>query len=1233
MKILRRLLLAWVLLIPAVLFLVVSTELGTRTLLNSLARLVPLDIDYAGGTLAEPLYLKRLRYNTDSLRLELNDVVVELRLECIWRGVICLQQLQARRFDLVLVAGSSSQSADSVDGDSTLLLVDFPLSVEVNALTVNATRIQWSGGEWRAGLTRGRVRLFDSSIQVSDAVMEQTRLVLEDTVGVIAPPVGPTVLAPIDLPLDLDVAGLQLVNPQWDFYGSRHRQNSVFVTGHWLRSNLHLGKLAIEDRELGNLSLQGELDLSGDWPLQASADIELAQPFPWTSVLGGKLRVDATGSLQSLALQLSLPGSVDVALQGLVNVLDPALPFSASLTATSAVSLPLVDIEGIPPGLDDGQLDFPLVASASGSLEAQVFEIQAVASGFGYKSLQLSLQGSHAEGRIVIGRVAAADPSGRNSVGGSGKLSLSESVEWSLELQSSGMILPQLNEHIRGSLAGTVSLNGAVRGDDWEVVIADVELEGEVNELPAAMHGFAGLNSALRLTNSELEATINGAQFTLLASEESNAPAHLELRVDDLGRWSSGSRGQLQLQALVSHDYQRVEVSASAQQVAWLDLQVEEATLAGTFQADADQAFTLEAGLSQLSWGRFALSSLALSAGGDNASQTFSLASQGDVAGTLSMAGTAFGETWKGVLSPSRLQTPRGDWELPGAVEIAWSGNAQQLSLSTHCWQHQYASVCPQNLLLGEYGSGSLEVSSDMALMSGLLLPGLDMEGDLQFQLDARWNPDTGITFEGRSVVSALALTQPLGEGDNTTVDWGSGKANFGYAGEVWQLDAVMERAGRQVMDVKLAIAQDESGSLTGSVGFDQLPLEVLAPLATAFSIVEGDVSGRLSLAGTLQRPLGRGVLSLSDGRLALAGNPTELDKLRLTLDVKGDWAQVRGEGLLGGGALQIAGKLSASPDYRFELALKGDHHTLLYPPSTELQVSEDLHLVAVADAIDIAGTITVHSGTLEFEQLPEGSVAVSSSVVEVDHTGKVVKEELPFDLSMDVRVHVLEHLKIIGSNLKATLGGDLHLQQQPGRPLQLFGQLSTFGGELSAYQQRLVIRRGRLSFSGPPTNPNIDVRAEREIVGRDITVGVRVQGPLQEELLLDIYSNPTMSQADAISYLVRGRGVDAGAGADGTALALSLAAGVVNRSALVSELNRIPGISNVEFGAHGSEDDTAATVSGYIGERIYLSYGIGLYEPVNVLTARLYLSARLWFEVVSSLENSADVYYAFDID
>jgi translocation and assembly module TamB len=234
--------------------------------------------------------------------------------------------------------------------------------------------------------------------------------------------------------------------------------------------------------------------------------------------------------------------------------------------------------------------------------------------------------------------------------------------------------------------------------------------------------------------------------------------------------------------------------------------------------------------------------------------------------------------------------------------------------------------------------------------------------------------------------------------------------------------------------------------------------------------------------------------------------------------------------------------------------------------------------------------------------------------------------------MAMDVQVKIEDHFKVVGSVADVTVGGDLHLLQERGRPLQLFGNLNVVGGELSAYRQNLKVRRGTVAFSGVPENPALDMRAERIITSENLTVGLELTGTL-EDPVLEVYSDPVMPTTETLSYLIRGRGLDVNAGADGTAFALSMGASIVNESGLLQKFDKIPGVNSIELSADGSDDDTLATVSGYIGSRIYLAYGIGLYEPISVLTARLYLQTRLWAEVVSSLENSLDLYYSFDID
>jgi autotransporter translocation and assembly factor TamB len=1221
------------LLVPAVLLFALLTEPGSRNLLGAVGHFAPLEIEYGSGTLAGRLNLKRIIYQTDGLRVELDDVVAELAPTCLWRSTLCFRQLRIEQLDIALLPDTAQvQSAqDSSGQELDAGLFKFPVPLESNFLLIQSMRVHWQDGEWAQGAAQLQVRVSGSTIDVLDAELMAPRLELRGSAGdALATDI--LVLPRINLPLELNVAALRLDQPSWRFYGKDYQTQSIALQGEWMNTRLQLAGLQLNSSDFGQLALQGMLDFTGDWPLQANIQASVARASPWPHLQGRALSVSASGTLAILELGLTAQGEPGLVAAGTVNVLDRLLPFTATMTATSPDNLLFADLVDLPDSLADLQLEFPVIASGAGNLDAQHLELQAVASGLGYPSLQLSLSGRHEHGLIVLDELAARDPSGVNDLRGNGEILLAQQVQWSLSLESNGMALPGLSEHTFGRLSGKLQLHGRARDEDWQVQIDDVDLHGEINNLPARISGFAGVAAGLRVSHSELEAELNGAQLTLRSSGDETEPVRLDVSIDQLARWLPDSSGQATFQVELAPNTQHVLFSGAVKDIAWQGLEIGDGAIAGDYQAQAGEAFKLDTRFTDVMASGIELSSLQLTVTGAASQHTLSLTSQGDVSGQLELAGALQEQQWTGILAPTTLHTPHGQWQLIDAVAMAWSNRDQQLAVGGHCWTQQRTQICPGDLLLGPQGSGSLEITGDMALLAGLFPSGLELDGDIQFDLEGSWSPGGGIIAQGESHTRDLLLTQHYGEGESVSIGWDRGDVVLNYDSSGLNLDWEAQRQGRKVLGLTLLLPPDRNAPLSGAASFEQLQLAALAPFVPSFSRLEGQINGQLQLSGTVDQPLAHGSLALSDGRLAMVSNPTELDALVLTVDVQGDWAEVRGSGKLGGGELLLAGQLKTQPELRLELAIDGNKHNILYPPSSAAVVSEKLKVVASQGLLDISGEFTVHEGLLEFEQLPEGSVAVSADVVEVDYAGNVIREELPFDISMDVRVAIQNRFKVAGSLLQTTLGGELHLLQRPGRPLRLFGNLNTVGGELRAYQQRLQIKRGIISFTGPPGNPLLDVRAQRNISSSGVTVGVQVRGPLEEDLTLEVYSDPAMSQGEAMSYLVRGRGLDAGAGADGTAMALSVAGGVVNRSTIVSELNRIPGVSNVEFGAEGSEDDTAATVSGYVGGRIYLSYGFGLYEPINVMTARLYLRPRLWLEVVSRLENSVDLYYSFDI-
>ncbi|MBP9046477.1 MAG: translocation/assembly module TamB domain-containing protein, partial [Moraxellaceae bacterium] len=44
----------------------------------------------------------------------------------------------------------------------------------------------------------------------------------------------------------------------------------------------------------------------------------------------------------------------------------------------------------------------------------------------------------------------------------------------------------------------------------------------------------------------------------------------------------------------------------------------------------------------------------------------------------------------------------------------------------------------------------------------------------------------------------------------------------------------------------------------------------------------------------------------------------------------------------------------------------------------------------------------------------------------------------------------------------------------------------------------------------------------------------------------------------------------------------------------------------------------------------LYLSYGVGVFTPVNTITMRYQIRPRLYLEAVSALENAIDLFYNF---
>jgi translocation and assembly module TamB len=146
--------------------------------------------------------------------------------------------------------------------------------------------------------------------------------------------------------------------------------------------------------------------------------------------------------------------------------------------------------------------------------------------------------------------------------------------------------------------------------------------------------------------------------------------------------------------------------------------------------------------------------------------------------------------------------------------------------------------------------------------------------------------------------------------------------------------------------------------------------------------------------------------------------------------------------------------------------------------------------------------------------------------------------------------------------------------------------------GSIEAFGQVLDISEGSIRFPKVPADqPYIRVVAEREIYGNTQVkrAGVLVDGPVRRPTV-EAFTQPMTTQERALTLLVTG-----------------------------SDFDFEQGVGAVDFGT-------------YVAPRLFVSYGIGVFERENIISARFDLSKGFGIKASSgSKESGVDLNYRFE--
>lgn len=134
--------------------------------------------------------------------------------------------------------------------------------------------------------------------------------------------------------------------------------------------------------------------------------------------------------------------------------------------------------------------------------------------------------------------------------------------------------------------------------------------------------------------------------------------------------------------------------------------------------------------------------------------------------------------------------------------------------------------------------------------------------------------------------------------------------------------------------------------------------------------------------------------------------------------------------------------------------------------------------------------------------------------------------------------------------------------------------------------------------------------------------------------LKIDIFSDPSMPQQNALSYILRGKDIDSESGDNSSAMTTALISmGLAQSSQLVGDVGKAFGVQDLAVDTAGSGDDSQVTISGYIAPGLQVKYGVGIFNSLGEFTVRYRLMTDLYVEAISGLHNAVDLLYQFEFD
>lgn len=830
---------------------------------------------------------------------------------------------------------------------------------------------------------------------------------------------------------------------------------------------------------------------------------------------------------------------------------------------------------------------------------------------------------------------------------GRGDVTWEPVVRWNMALRGTGMNPGQLAADFPGNLSFSAVTRGqmAEAGPVGRVEVS--RLEGTLRNEPVSAVADLRLAGS-RYQLSRLDMTWSDARLGASGWIGDNLDLAFDLTAPNLGVAIPQGGGSVTAKGRVSGPMKtpRIQATADGQGLSFGTTTVGKAAVVADVDLSPSGTVVLDIDSTGVISGENRLEELTVRGRGQRSNHQIALAARNEQ-GRLDLAlagGLTSNTAWRGQIRQLDLRAEQtGDWSLVRPAALAAS--TESVGLQGFCWQSGGAQLCADG---GWAKAGSWNVDSTIANLSidrfkSFLPPDLEVTGDINGKVRARGNcavlasadvdlrPGPGeIRFPGdEGRMMAFRYEQGVIQAQAGAGGQGVATANIALV-DVGSLTARMN-IPRFAKGTPL-----QSQPLSGRIDVNLANLAFLEGFVPDLNDPAGSLVGGYQVSGTVGDPRFVGQARLANAKADVPRLGIELRDLQMSAVGDGSGAlAIDGSVRSGKGTLRIQGRAgipgTSGTSTPIRLAITGRNVQAMDTEEIALAVSPDLDVVYEKNLLRVTGDVRVPSADIEMEKRGEqGPIAASEDVVFVN-AGEAAPPDADSAIFARIRVILGDDVNMNVLGLKAKPTGSILIVEEPGKVTRGTGELELKEGTFKAYGQDLTIERGRVVFAGGPiNNPGLDVRAFRR--ASDGTVaGINAKGTL-ESPEVTLWSDPPMGQSEALAYLLLGRPLNQASPQEGDRLAnAATSLGLRGGNLLAKKLAARFGLEEARIESDGSLDQASLVVGKYLSPRLYVTYGIGLFEPVNTFRIRYLLDDQWTLQAESGEGTSADILYVVE--